>query len=289
MRLDMPRTGPTTCPSVYSFVYGNVGVISLDANELSSEIKSNTGYSKGAQLTFLETTLKQWRTNAPIAKTVDFIVAFFHHCAYATGSSHGSDGGVRAALDNLFSTYQVDLAVQGHNHQFERTDPIKFGQSSVAAPDGSTIHPATDGVTYMCLGSGGRAHGTFQPAPGTAAPATPGSSATGAQALVEGQRYRGYVPTGGLNVKENNTPQIVNNFVVSTAGAKVREAITWSQARYTGYAYVAFDVVPAAAGRPTTLTIRTLADHLPGTTAPFTEIDRVTLSRTAGSSLVVLP
>jgi hypothetical protein len=29
-RLDLPRTGPSGCPSVYSVVYGNVGVLSLD-------------------------------------------------------------------------------------------------------------------------------------------------------------------------------------------------------------------------------------------------------------------
>jgi hypothetical protein len=49
-RLDLPRTGPSSCPSVYSVVYGNVGVLSLDANDLSTEIPINAGYSRGAQL-----------------------------------------------------------------------------------------------------------------------------------------------------------------------------------------------------------------------------------------------
>ena len=73
-RMDLPSTGPSTCPSVYSFRYGNVGVISLDANDLSWEIQGLLDYSGGAQLRWLEEQLRAWR-NGP---DVDFIVAFFH-------------------------------------------------------------------------------------------------------------------------------------------------------------------------------------------------------------------
>jgi hypothetical protein len=295
-RLDLPQNGPRTCPSVYKFVYGNVGVISVDANDLSYEIQTNTGYSDGAQLKFLENTLRTWRSD----RTVDFIVAFFHHCAYSTTNNHASDGGVRAALDPLFSTYQVDLAVQGHNHIFERTDPIKNGQPTRQAPDGSTITPATDGCTYVTVGSGGRPRYQFRPAPSEAAPPPAGVTPYGPQTLPEGQRYRGYAPAGGLNSTENNTENVVNSYVWSDAGTavnasgypqgtKVPEVITWSQVRYDDYAFIAVDVAPAAAGKTTTLTIRTLADSLPGTASPLTEIDRITLSRLAGNGRVPRP
>ncbi|MCW2756278.1 MAG: putative phosphoesterase, partial [Nocardioidaceae bacterium] len=82
-RLDLPGNGPKACPSVYSFVYGNVGVISVDANDLSAEIQTNTGYSGGAQLRWLTKTLKEWRTDPDVAPGIDFVVAFFHHCAYS--------------------------------------------------------------------------------------------------------------------------------------------------------------------------------------------------------------
>ncbi len=297
-RLDLPGNGPKTCPSVYRFVYGNVGVISVDANDLSNEIQTNTGYSDGAQLTFIENALKSWRTDSKAAPTVDFIIAFFHHCAFSTTSQHASDGGVRAALDPLFSKYQVDLAIQGHNHIFERTDPIKHGQPTRQAPDGSTITPATDGTTYITVGSGGRPRYQFQPAPGSAAPAPAGVTPYGPQTLPEGQRYRGYQPAGGANTAENNTENVVNSYVWSAEGTavnssgypqgtKVPEVISWSQVRYDDYAFIAVDVVPAAAGRKTTLTVRTLADSIPGTASPLTEIDRITLSRLAGNSGLV--
>lgn len=94
-RLDLPGNGPRICPSVYQFVYGNVAVISVDANDLSTEIQTNTGYSDGAQLRWLSDTLKHWRTDPDVAPTIDFVVASFHHCAYSTTNSHASDGGLR--------------------------------------------------------------------------------------------------------------------------------------------------------------------------------------------------
>jgi hypothetical protein len=297
-RLDMPANGPKTCPSVYRFVYGNVGVISIDANDLSAEIQTNRGYSQGAQLRWLEDTLKEWRSpEGPYADSVDFIVTFFHHCAYSTTTNHASDGAVRGALDPLFSKYQVDLAVQGHNHVFERTDPIKNGRPTRSAPDGSTIRPADDGVTYITAGSGGRPRYAFRPAPSATAPAAPGSDPMGPQMLPEGQRYRGYAPAGGLNSAENNTENVVNSYVWSTdgtainasgypTGTQVPEEIEWSQVRYDDYAFIAVDVVPARRGQKTTFTIRTLADALPGSGKPYSEIDKITLTRTAGLNAI---
>ena len=281
-RLDMPGNGPRGCPSVYRFTYANVGFVSLDANDLSAELRTNTGYSGGEQVRWLESVLREWRSGT----TVDFIVAFFHHCAYATSHNHASDGGVRDALDPLFSRYQVDLAVQGHNHQFERTDPIRYGKKTRSAPDGATIRPAEDGVTYICAGSGGRPRYPFRPAPGPEAPAPAGVKVSGAQALAEGERYRGHKPAK----PENTTTTVANSYVWSAAGAKpghhkgkrVPEAVDWSQVRYDAYAFLAVDVVPAAPGKPTTLTVRTLADALPGSRQAATEIDRITLTRTAG-------
>ncbi len=76
---------------------------------------------------------------------------------------------------------------------------VRHGRKTGDAPDGSTIEPALDGVTYMTVGSGGRPRYPFQPAPGPTSPAAPGTTPTGPQLLPEGQRYRGYTPPGGAN------------------------------------------------------------------------------------------
>ncbi|MBV9312953.1 MAG: metallophosphoesterase family protein [Pseudonocardia sp.] len=239
-RLDLPKSGPSNCPSVYSFRYGNVGLLSLDANDLSTEIRTNAGYSNGSQTAWVRQTLSTLRADP----TIDFIVAFFHHCAYATSKSHASDFGVRNAWAPLFEEFTVDLVVQGHNHQYERTNPIKAGRSAAQAPDGSTVRPETDGTTYICVGSGGRPRYSWQP------------NVT--------DRYRGFAgPDSGTHVV---------SFINAADGSKQPETIDWSQARYLDYAFLQVDVVPAPAGGESKMTVRAISDT-------GQEIDAVTLLR----------
>ena len=154
---------------------------------------------------------------------------------------------MRAAVAPLFDEFSVDLALQGHNHQYERTNPIRRGRSTVQAPDGATVRPETDGTTYVCVGSGGRPRYAWQP--------------------TETDRYRGNTgPDSGVDVASYQAPG---------AKSKIPDAVDWSQARYLDYAYVTVDVAPPPGpGQPTTLTLRTITDT-------GQEIDRVVLERRA--------
>ncbi|WP_067695951.1 metallophosphoesterase family protein [Nocardia jejuensis] len=210
-RLDLPGNGPTGCPSAYSFTYGNVAVLSLDANDISYEIRANFGYSGDAQTSWVERTLAAYRADP----NIDFIVCFFHHCAYSTTDSHASDGGVREAWCALFDRYQVDLVLQGHNHIFERTDPIRGGQAAKPALDNSIVYPRTDGTVYYTVGGGGRPRYGFQP----------GSPET----------YRG-------NVAADTT--VPNSYVWTRDGSKQDEAAPWSRVRFRNYSFLRVDVRP---------------------------------------------
>jgi Calcineurin-like phosphoesterase len=86
-RFAFPGNGPKNCPVVFSFIYGNVGVLSLDANDVSYDTPANYGYSGGAQTAWLARRLEFLRQQPD----VDFIVAYFHYCAYSTCTSHYSD------------------------------------------------------------------------------------------------------------------------------------------------------------------------------------------------------
>jgi hypothetical protein len=210
-RLDFPGGGPAGCPSAYSFVYGNVAVLSLDANDVSYEITANSGYSGGAQNTWAERTLAGYRANSDI----DFIVCFFHHCAYSTTATHASDGGVRAAWTGLFDRHQVDVVLQGHNHVFERTDPIRANSPTVVAGDNAVVHPETDGTVYYTVGCGGRPRYDFQPG--------------------EQESYRGH---------EAADTFVANSYVWTAEGGKQAEAVGWSRVRSRKYAFVRVDVRP---------------------------------------------
>src|SRR6202012_6157051 len=210
-RLDFPGNGPTACPSVYSFVYGNVAVLSLDANDVSYEITANSGYSGGAQNAWVDETLGASRARPEVA----FIVCFFHHCAYSTTTDHASDGGLRAAWCDLFDRHRVDLVLQGHNHVFERTDPIRAGRPTTVAADNATVYPDNDGTVYYTVGSAGRPRYNFQPG--------------------EPESYRGNQAADTI---------VSNSYVWTAGGGKQPEAVAWSRVRFRNYALIRVDVRP---------------------------------------------
>ena len=238
-RWDFPDNGPVHSEGVYSFIYGNVGVISLDPNDVSFEIPANLGYTGGTQTAWLDKRLAFLRAQPD----VDFVVVFFHHCAYSTTTAHASEGGVRAQWVPLFDKYGVDLVINGHNHIYERADVLKGGVSK-KTPIGATVHPATDGTTYVTAGAAGRSLYAFS---------APDS-------------YAGHV----------NDVDSVASYVNTANGVKVPETVTWSRVRYTGYSFLAVDVKPADHGT-TTLTLRAV-------TEAGAEIDRVVIARKAGGA-----
>jgi Calcineurin-like phosphoesterase len=262
-RMDLPRTGPSACPSVYSFRYGNVGIISLDANDLSWEIQGLLGYSHGAQLRWLEDQLREWRHGS----RVDFIVAFFHECAFSTCNGHSSDGGVRSKLAPLFARYQVDLVVQGHNHVYERTNPLIYDPATnrarsskqavaVSPSEPAEVEPTKDGTTYVVAGTAG----------------TPRYGWTGAH---ETDRNFAVGKGSGTTVVGNAKTQ-VGPYVNELDFSVTYETVDWSQARYDDYGFVALDVTPAPPGQRTTMVLRFINEQ-------GRELDRVVFSRTAGA------
>jgi len=263
-RLDLPQNGPGNCPSVYSFTYGTVGIISVDANDLSYEIQGLLGYSGGAQATWLRRQLGAFRSDPGI----DFIVVFYHHCAFSTCESHSSDGGVRKVLAPLFAEYEVDLAIQGHNHLYERSNPIKYDPASntgvssanavsLSPGNPAVVRPEQDGTTYITVGSGGRPRYTWS---GTV------------------ESDRNFIAGVNTNAPGNGT--VVQADATTGAGpyasqldhANAYETVDWSQARYRDYAFIAVDVNPALPDGTTTMTVRAVNQQ-------GAEFDRVVFTR----------
>ncbi|WP_432108281.1 purple acid phosphatase family protein [Streptomyces sp. AA1529] len=208
-RWSLPGDGPDPerAPGIYSFVYGNVGVLALDANDVSYEIPANRGCTGGAQTRWLERTLERLRAH----RGVDFLVVFFHHCAYST-ATHGSDGGVRERWVTLFERHHVDLVVNGHNHVYERTDPLRGGRPTRALRSGGTTDPDADGTVYITAGGGGRELYGFR---------APDSH--------EGHvRERDSVP--GIRWTGERTAE--------------RDRVEWSRVRYTGFSFLAVESRP---------------------------------------------
>jgi 3',5'-cyclic AMP phosphodiesterase CpdA len=101
----------------YTFVQDPVQFFALDTNY-------NADWSE--QLAWLEDNLA--RSTAP------WKVAFGHHPVYSSGA-HGSDAKLGDRLCPLFAKYGVHLYICGHDHNYERSNPL-------------------DGTTYIVCGAG---------------------------------------------------------------------------------------------------------------------------------------
>ncbi|MDQ1070359.1 purple acid phosphatase family protein [Streptomyces canus] len=224
-RFTLPDNGPDKAhlPGVYSFVYGNTAVIALDPNDVSFEIPANLGISGGTQTTWFEGQLKKYRA----AKDIDFIIVFFHHCAYCTSTAHASEGGVRQEWVPLFEKYTVDLVINGHNHQYERTDVIKGDKVAKKLPIGETAYSETEGVVYVTAGAAGRSLYAFS---------APDS-------------YEGHLD------EQDSVASFIN-----TKDGKVNETVAWSRVRYLNYSFLRVDVEPAARGHYAKLKVSGIAE-----------------------------
>ena len=151
-RFRNPRNGVKGAPVTYSFVYGNVAFIALDGNDASFEIARNEGYLGADQDAWLKRRLRRLRKRDDI----DFIVVGFHNCMYCTNLVHASDGGNRTRWEPLFDRYSVDLVVNGHNHCYERTHPLRAGDPVVEARRGAVVD-SRQGTTYLTAGGAGQA------------------------------------------------------------------------------------------------------------------------------------
>lgn len=106
----------------YATRMGPVLVVSLDSTRVEDE----------EQTAWLEATLA--------AATTDFVIVSMHHPAYSAGH-HGSTGKVQRHWVPLFEKYDVDLALAGHDHDYQRSHPI-------------------DGVVYVVSGGAAKLRST---------------------------------------------------------------------------------------------------------------------------------
>lgn len=127
------------------------------------------GYSRGTQTAWLERTLAAARSDP----SVDWIIVQMHQDALSSSATgNGSDLGLRQAWLPLFDRYEVDLVLCGHDHDYERSFPVR-GHTSPAGRDQATgalvdtlrprpvstvdhgVFDTSEGTVHLILGGGG--------------------------------------------------------------------------------------------------------------------------------------
>jgi len=135
----------------YSFNYKNVHFLALS---------TETSYDKGSkQYNFAQNDLEQNADNSAI----DWIVVFYHRNAYSSGGGLPDETNFRKTYHPLFDKYNVDLALQGHHHAYERMYPITFNDDNKNKPivnakdkvKGSNVFQNPEGTIFLTVGTGG--------------------------------------------------------------------------------------------------------------------------------------
>jgi hypothetical protein len=319
--------------SFYSFRVGSVLFISLDANDVvyqdsgaftataqstpsGTTIPANTGFYNRQYTGLLgtpnsDTTVPagsnvqtQWLAStletAAGDTTIDWIIVQMHQTALSSSHDNGSDLGIREAWLPLFDQYQVDLVLCGHDHDYERSFPVRgFNHNQGTGITGSGTGFERSGQTGV---------ETLQPNPVVTDPTvTTFDTSQGTVHLVLGgggtdkpdNTYGGYGTTttvGGRSVHAAGVNTYTNPKVVATSNKGVPdtwEPAIWSAMTDTADAYgiAAFTVNPGTTpGGTTSLTMQyyhaptaTATGGPPPTTAPpaptYSVLETITFTR----------
>lgn len=139
--------------SFYSFNVENIHIICFD-----SEISFSTS---SAQYAFIKADIEAARANPAIQWTMILL-----HKNFVTAETRhsGNQGNVTAIYMPILDTNQVDLILTGHNHNYQRTFPIRNNASDPETPivTDATAGPYTQGVgrIHLVVGTGGRDSGS---------------------------------------------------------------------------------------------------------------------------------
>lgn len=224
--------------SNYSFDYGNAHFVFLDANphlfdgELPGGSASTVPYPPA--FTPYPAPLKNWLLHDLDASKQTWKIVLFHQPSFSSGDATILNNQMRAVAKYL-QDHGVNVVFNGHEHNYQRTLPIRATARTAAVPstiaNGPAVHidqsyngktrTVPDGVLYIVEGAGGNRDfdGNFAPPRGSGVGVDQDDSATGT-----------FTPTPGLTVEQGPADwldtnltnlEMVNNFPNAGTGPKI--------------------------------------------------------------------
>ncbi len=235
------------------------------------------GYSGGEQTRWLEATLSAARRDL----SIDWIIAQMHQDALSSSlHGNGSDKGIRQSWLPLFDQYGVDLVLCGHDHDYERSWPVR-GCNHHVGRDAATGAPV-DTCQPQPVVTAEPASGRFDTRGGTIHLIL-GGGGTSSPLDVYGVDSRRGLPQAKVITKANRPmPGPTAGVFVKPAADAVEDAV-WSARRdtVTGYGVAVFDLDPGQPQGQTTITMRYYhavgADRTP--TAHYELFDTIVLAK----------
>ncbi|MFW6290948.1 MAG: purple acid phosphatase family protein [Spirochaetota bacterium] len=140
-RFALPR--PTDGGRCYSFSVGGLFIVSLYApsHRVAPE-----------HVAWLEAQLR-----SEARKRADFTIVYHHEAIYSHGNSHPTSLPVRHALAPLYDEHGVDLVLNGHDQNYERTYPLReIPHDPTPGSDSRDEYRRGDGVVFAKVSPAGK-------------------------------------------------------------------------------------------------------------------------------------
>ena len=127
---NLPTNGPTTIAPerAYAFDYGNALFVVLDSN-LKPELQA------------------EWLEHQLAATRATWKFVIYHHPMYSSAPKRDNKA-VRESWGPIFDKYHVDLALQGHDHAYLRTFPMKGNRPVTGVKDGTVYIVSVSGTKF---------------------------------------------------------------------------------------------------------------------------------------------
>jgi predicted phosphodiesterase len=129
----------------YSFDYQNSHFIAL-----STELNER---DQAGQPMFVKKDLVRSRADP----NIDWTIVYFHRPFYSGSEGHIAD--MRKTYHPLFEEYEVDLVIQGHSHNYQRSYPLLYNDLNPSRPILSTreqsYYDDPSGIIFIIVGTGG--------------------------------------------------------------------------------------------------------------------------------------
>lgn len=223
--------------SNFSFDYGNAHILFLDANpHLFNDNLPGGNAFNAAPPTFTSypSALGAWVINDLDSSKQPWKIVVYHQPAFSSGDATIVNGQMRAVA-KLLEDHGVNMVFNGHEHNYQRTLPIRSTARTGSTPSTTAGSPAVfvdrqfdgttrtvpDGVLYLVEGAGGNRDfdGDFAPPRGSGVGLDQDDSATGTFTDEPGLT----VPQGPASWLDTNltNPEMVNFIPNAGQGTKI--------------------------------------------------------------------
>ena len=138
----------------YSFEYQNVHFLGM-ATAKNSIIPYKYG---SEQYNFVAEDLRRAHNN----KNIEWIIVYSFRPFYSSISEHLAEPELTDTYATLFDNYSVDVVLQAHNHNYQRTFPLVYNESSFfplhypeISDNHDTKYKEPNGPIFITIGTGG--------------------------------------------------------------------------------------------------------------------------------------